>query len=134
VVGGVIALAAVGSDDDQDGRIEGSNIAAGEGGASDGGAGEISTFELRVGDCFESSVLDGREEVELDAVDRVNCEGEWDGRVSESFLLPGSDYPGEAAIEDEVSQRCPALTDYYLFPTEETWDLGDRAILCIDLR
>jgi hypothetical protein len=133
VVGGVIAAAVV-ADDEADDRINGSNQAAEEGDPSAGGAGEVSTFDLRVGDCFQSDALDGSDDVELEAVDRVDCAEEWDGRVSESFLLADGDYPGEPAIEAQVVERCPALTDYYLFPTEETWELGDRAILCVDLR
>jgi hypothetical protein len=58
--------------------------------------------------------------------------------------MPDGDYPGPSAI-DEWQNKCPeelqsfspdAMTDesvgvFVLYPTEETWAQGDRAVTCI---
>jgi hypothetical protein len=135
VLGGFVAAAVLTdeSDDEIEAAIDTQNASTG-GTASESDLGEVSTFDLRIGDCFRSEALLSSDEGEVAEVDRVECDDDWDGRVAESFLLEDGEYPGVAAIDSEVYTRCPAVTGYYLFPTEDTWDAGDRTVLCIELR
>jgi len=41
-------------------------------------------------------------------------------------------YPGLSYF-DKYGARCSA-TDYFFYPTSETWDFGDRKVLCVKLR
>jgi hypothetical protein len=123
VLGGFVAAAVLTdeSDDEIEAAIDTQNASTG-GTASESDLGEVSTFDLRIGDCFRSEALLSSDEGEVAEVDRVECDDDWDGRVAESFLL------------EDGESRCPAVTGYYLFPTEDTWDAGDRTVLCIELR
>ena len=42
-------------------------------------------------------------------------------------------FPGDARFESD-SEGCSLMSDYYFFPTRETWDAGDRSLLCVRSR
>ncbi len=84
---------------------------------------------MRTGDCLAPSVTF---EDELDEVDIVPCEAEWSFAVLSSFLLDaGDEYPGEPAIDEAVLTNCDFATTAPLFPTVESWALGDRTVNCL---
>jgi hypothetical protein len=80
-------------------------------------------FDLRTGDCIIYSQL---------AVQRVSCSKPHDAEVIDTFDIAGVTYPGVDAVADHANQNCPYGTDQYLYPTEESWAIGDRQITCLD--
>jgi hypothetical protein len=42
-----------------------------------------------------------------------------------------SEYPGEGFLDDFAFATCGEEASSYLFPTEESWDQGDRTITCL---
>ncbi len=97
-------------------------------------------FDLEVGQCFDDP--DSFDEVAN--VDIVDCAEPHDNEVYHVFDLADGDYPGLAAVEADAGDGCLAQfepfvgRDYassqldvrYLYPTPETWDEGDREIVC----
>jgi len=128
----IIALLAVviaDADRDDDGEITGS--------------GTLSVFDLAIGDCGDWPDT----EVYL-SVTVHPCDIAHDFEVYALREFPDgpeAGYPGETAAEGWADQEClgafegyvgiawedsPDLTYTYLYPTEESWDEGDREILC----
>lgn len=89
---------------------------------------EKSVFTIRVGDC----ITDPGDEAVLENVEFVPCSS---GRAAyeaiDSFRLSGAVYPGQRRIDDEAYAQCPRRMTYYLFPTGESWAVGDRVITCL---
>lgn len=95
-----------------------------------------------VGDCVETSTLEGEE---IDDIPTVECTEEHDGQVAVSYQMPDGDYPSEQEWQDVIGDECvsgfeafvgtayadSALEIYDLSPTEESWDAGDREVLCL---
>ena len=117
----------------------------GEGGGrgSDGEGREISVFDLTVGTCFDANDSD------FETVDAVPCTAEHEYEV---FLVTdyeggsGDEYPGDDALDEFADQACEgtafdryvgssyASSRYYataLIPSENTWEAGDREIVCM---
>jgi Septum formation len=96
--------------------------------------------DMKVGDCI-SAVPTGAEVMTLPTVD---CAQPHAGEVFAVLDMPDGAYPGGSTIA-EWQNKCPAelgkfapnaLTDdsvgvYVLYPTQDTWGKGDRAITCI---
>ncbi|MGW2045374.1 DUF4190 domain-containing protein [Streptomyces sp. NPDC001858] len=108
------------------------------------GASANSSFSLAKGDCFDVPGETFDEDVY--DVDKVPCAGVHDAEVFASVPLSGSDYPGDDRVTDVADDKCYtlesayamdpwALTDkvdvYYLTPTSESWEWGDREITCV---
>lgn len=98
---------------------------------------------LRKGDCFDSP---GGLEGWATEADRVPCAREHDGEVFAVVTVPDGSYPGDAELTGTADERCydlqdayvmdrwalPATVDvYYLVPSRESWDFGDREITCV---
>jgi Domain of unknown function (DUF4190)/Septum formation len=110
-----------------------------EGNSTDDGSVRATT--LQTGDCLPT--LPGGEELVLD-VDKVGCEQPHIGEVFASIPILGSEFPGYQAMEDYQDQCATALAGfspdamaddeislYTLYPTEVTWQQGDRTMTCI---
>jgi hypothetical protein len=96
--------------------------------------------DVKVGECI-TDVPDSARVMTLPTVD---CSQPHGGEVYAVLTMPDGDYPGPSAI-DEWQNKCPeelqsfspdAMTDesvgvFVLYPTEETWAQGDRAVTCI---
>lgn len=97
---------------------------------------------LRVGVCFTEP-----ESGEVTEVPRVDCAEAHDLEVYAVPQLAGTDYPGHEAVVAEAGRLCAdgfadflglayadALQGGYdftsLYPTEQSWDLGDRDVVC----
>jgi hypothetical protein len=104
------------------------------------GTGTVTATDVKVGDCLKEIPSSAR----VMTVHTVGCDESHAGEVYAVLLMPGGDYPGRAAIESyqnkcepELASYSPnAMTDdsvqmYVLYPTEETWKQGDRAVTCI---
>ena len=88
----------------------------------------VSEFSLRVGECYNAAPETRNEFVEL-----VNCSSDWEFRiVDRTEFTEVTAYPGEDFFERQASEQCPASLDFYLYPTSESWEIGDRALLCIE--
>lgn len=97
-------------------------------------------LELDVGTCFD----DPETFDEVDDVPVVDCSEPHDNEVIANEDLAGNDYPGEEQVESSASQICyDNFSDYvgisyeesvydigWLFPTEESWAIGDREVIC----
>ncbi|MFJ6982043.1 MULTISPECIES: DUF4190 domain-containing protein [unclassified Streptomyces] len=101
------------------------------------------SLSLDVGDCFD---VPGDITGDVYDVDHVECAGPHEGEVFGVVRLPGADYPGDRSLTDTAEDRCYALestyamdawtvTDqvdvYYLTPTRDSWEWGDREITCV---
>ncbi len=97
-------------------------------------------FDLEVGDCFDDP--DSFDEVAN--VDLVDCADPHDNEVYHLFDLADGAFPGLSTVETNAAEGCleafePFVgRDYatsqldirYLYPTSETWDNGDREVVC----
>jgi hypothetical protein len=104
------------------------------------GRGTVTATDVKTGDCLKE--IPGSTRVMT--VDTVGCDQSHAGEVFAVLMMPDGDYPGQSAIEayqnkcePELSSYAPdAVTDesvqlYVLYPTDETWKQGDRAVTCI---
>jgi hypothetical protein len=104
------------------------------------GRDSVTATDIEVGDCLSEIPGDAR----VFSVRTVSCEEPHVGEVFAVLQMPDGDYPGQATINDYADQCGPrlsafapsAMTDdsvqlYVLYPTPETWKLGDRAVTCI---
>jgi hypothetical protein len=100
-----------------------------------------SVFSLSVGDCFDDPTTSG----EVSSVDLMECDEPHDNEVYAIFAYDGDSYPGETEMGAAADEGCegrfedfvgvPYLESdlYYthLTPTQESWDTGDREIVCV---
>jgi hypothetical protein len=101
--------------------------------------GSESVFDLREGDCV-NDLEEGEDEL---TVEVTPCAEPHDGEVLLGFQLPDGDYPGTDAVFRVADRRCgraldalassaPAGTNpFYFYPTEDSWSLDDREIMCL---
>ena len=108
------------------------------------GSGEtISAFDVAAGDCFNAPEGETVSEVEL-----VDCADphQYEAYHSEDHPAAGDDaFIGDEAMTDYADDVCLGefeqfvgttwedampLNYFYLQPTAETWEIGDREILC----
>lgn len=103
--------------------------------------------DLSVGDCidyepglFEDDVAEPVEPF----LQIVDCSGEHEEEVIALPVMPDGDFPGDAAVEREAQDACLAAFEPYVgaeyedsiydvtwfMPSQETWQEGDRQILC----
>ena len=87
-----------------------------------------SLFDLQIGDCIR---YPGPEST-FESVDRVPCSALHDAKVVGSVEMTGVSFPGDDAITDYGFLNCPASTDQILGPTSDSWETGDREIVCLD--
>lgn len=92
---------------------------------------ETSVFELEVGDCITSSFGDDTEVEGETGV--VPCDDpQAQAEVVDLVDVPDADeYPEESYFDQEALNLCPDFTDSFYFPTSESWDEGDRTIICL---
>ncbi|MCP4964360.1 MAG: hypothetical protein GY926_03910 [bacterium] len=102
--------------------------------------GGTSVTELDAGDCFD----DPDSEV-VSSLELIDCAEPHDNEVFSQIFMPESTFPGDTAIGDFAFDGCLApfeayvgesyedspLDYFYLGPTEDSWDLGDRGVLCV---
>ena len=118
------------------GRIKDQNDAAASGATAGpdretefgGFSGAVYTYDLRPGDCFESDATWRR----TNQVIRVTCDKVHDFEVLNLVSL--TDYEAEPAddvIEQTAAQQCDVATTDFMYPSEDTWFIGDRTIVCL---
>ncbi|MCU1697781.1 MAG: hypothetical protein JWR34_3844 [Mycobacterium sp.] len=96
--------------------------------------------DLKLGDCITEVPTSTR----VLTLPTVDCAQPHGGEVYAVLTMPDGGYPGASAI-DEWQNKCPdelqsfspeAMADdsvgvFVLYPTQETWNQGDRAVTCI---
>ena len=96
--------------------------------------------DLKVGDC----ITDVPTSTRITTIPTIDCKESHGGEVYAVWTMPDGSYPGQSAI-DEWQNKCPdelqtfspeAMADdsvgvFVLYPTQETWNQGDRAVTCI---
>jgi putative regulator of septum formation len=99
-----------------------------------------SVLKLDVGTCFD----DPETFEQVEDVPIVDCAEPHDNEVFANVDLTGGDYPGQEQVENRATQICyDNFSDYvgiayeqsiydigWLFPTAETWAVGDREVIC----
>ena len=82
----------------------------------------VSDFTASEADCY---AVGGSTSVQVD------CSESHDARAIEVWEIPDESYPGELTIDSYAGEHCPADTEGYLFPTDVSWEDGDREIVCL---
>jgi len=94
-------------------------------------------FSLRAGECLNSS-QNGL------SVTILSCATPHAAEVFATFSLTGSSWPGEAAVQQQVSNGCTnrlagylnpellnaGLTQQYVYPNQQAWQAGVRTVVC----
>jgi hypothetical protein len=124
VVGGIIAAAVSGSDEESDTGSTYVYPTATPVRVSHTPAAPVFQSFSR-GDCLVFNSVSG-------AATRVSCTSPGAAKVLAVVELDGLFYPSQDTIDRTAQQRCPAATESYLYPTLEGWRNGDRDILCLD--
>lgn len=82
---------------------------------------------LNVGECYNPAPETGGLLVEL-----IDCSGEWKYRVLSSVVVADSPvYPGEDHFSTLAGEQCDRRFTEFLYPTSESWAMGDRTISCL---
>lgn len=104
---------------------------------------DTSPFAIKVGDCFTEPSFAADDTVSEIAF--VECSLAHDDEAYASVLLSDAEFPGDDVVLGKADDACydrffdfvGASADYdgslnygYLYPTQESWDGGDREILC----
>jgi len=102
--------------------------------------GEGDVFSLEVGDCMD----DFGESEDLTSVPIVDCDEPHDAEVYVAKDIEADSYPGDTAVGEEADEICideyeafvglaydDSLLNYWaITPSEESWALGDREVVC----
>lgn len=102
--------------------------------------GTVRTTQVKLGVCL-SEIPNGSEVRMLKTVD---CAEPHAGEVFAVLRMPDGDFPGQDAMVEYANRCAPELASYspaavtddtvrlfVLFPTDETWSDGDRAVTCV---
>lgn len=105
--------------------------------------GDLDVMTIQVGDCFDNPDVTGV----VYNLDAIPCSQPHDNEVFASVPLTGLwvGYPGQSVVEGYAYDQCTsslfddfvgtpyfdsALDVFILTPTEESWDQGDREVVC----
>ncbi|OOK71790.1 septum formation family protein [Mycobacterium kansasii] len=104
--------------------------------------GSVRATSLAVGDCIESIPGDN---ARVATLPKVSCAKPHEGEVYAQLRVTASSFPGQSSLESDYRERClsafagyaPNAADsedfesYVLYPTQATWNHGDRDVVCI---
>ena len=99
-----------------------------------------SVLTLDIGTCFD----DPESFDEVTDVPVVECGEPHDNEVFTTFDIPGDEYPGDDAVNNAAENGCLAGFEPYVgldyassvydigwfTPTQDSWDTGDREVIC----
>jgi hypothetical protein len=112
------------------------------------GAEEIAVTDLEVGDCFDDPAFASAETSTVRRTTLVQCFDPHDAEVFAAVRYTqgeDADFPGEEAVQDYAGDQClDRFEDFVgtpyvesrldvgtVWPTEESWEQGDRGALCV---
>jgi hypothetical protein len=97
-----------------------------------------SSFDLRVGDCFNESIIKALEVGESgdqpERVEFVSCNDPHDFEVVDFIYVDkpsDAPYPGEFYFNNVWSTDCPLESEVFLFPSAVTWEMDHRVVTCL---
>jgi Domain of unknown function (DUF4190)/Septum formation len=102
----------------------------------------VRATDIKTGDCIKESPADG---ATVSRLSRVSCDEPHEGEVYAMIRVSGDTFPGQPAMRREYQPRClsalesyapdaaydPSVDNFILYPSQETWDRGDRDVACI---
>ena len=92
---------------------------------------EIDAIDLQDGDCINSTLPEG---IHVESVEIVTCDEPWQYRVLNTLEVSQSGtYPGEVVFTREALANCDKRSSWWLYPTSESWNQGDRAVSCLQV-
>ena len=100
-----------------------------------------SVFQLDVGTCFDDPGFDAKE---VTSVPLVDCEEPHDNEVYFLFNVTNTVFPGDDSLSETAADGCfnefesfvgleysQSILDFSWFaPTAESWEEGDREVIC----
>ena len=87
----------------------------------------VDASSLSTGECYNEAP-----ETDYLSVELVDCSGEWEFRVLNSFDVADADsYPGEGFFDQRANESCDRQYSYFQFPSAESWRVGDRTVYCL---
>ncbi len=81
-------------------------------------------YDLSAGDCF-NYVGDFN-------LSKTDCSDAHDAEVLDLVDMPAGPYPSEVGVDAFAIENCPFAMDNYIGPSIESWEQGDREIVCVD--
>lgn len=102
---------------------------------TDGSIGKTNFLNLRTGDCLDESFNEQIGSNDTRSVTRVVCDSNAEFVVASQELMPDSSrasYPSLTYFENFAADTCSDNVVILLYPSEDTWELGDRVVTCID--
>src|ERR1700758_689309 len=108
------------------------------------GQDSVEATEVQVGDCIETTPGDN---ANVKTLPKVSCDKPHEGEVYALLQVSGDTFPGQTALRDEYEKQCEsalgtyspkaaadsAYQIYVLYPTQQTWDKGDRHVACLTI-
>ena len=102
--------------------------------------GGTAVTEVGIGDCF-----DDPDSNVVSSLDLIDCAEPHDNEVFAEVIMSGSSFPGDDGVAEFAFEACfdpfeayvgepyaESPLDYvYLGPTQESWEEGDRSVLCV---
>lgn len=134
-VAGVAVFAGVGSLGDETTRDDNGDIIE---------SGGLGVYSFQIGDCIQLSDVDL-----VESVEGLPCADPHDAQVYSEFELTTDAYPGDDAASTAAGEGCyqrfeaavgvpyqdePDLAFTAFFPTQDSWDQGDREVTCLLVR
>jgi Domain of unknown function (DUF4190)/Septum formation len=108
------------------------------------GNGSVRATDVKVGECIETTPA---EMANVKTLPKVSCDKPHEGEVYALLPVSGDTFPGQTALRDEYEKKCVSGLDSYspkaaadsayqifvLYPTQQTWDQGDRRVACLTI-
>ncbi len=130
VVAALAALALFGCSSDPERDEESGELAE---------SGDVDVFDLEVGDCLGEETGEG----EIESLEAAPCSEPHAEEIFAALTVPDGDYPGQEALDAEAEGCLEEFAEFvgmpfqesvleinYMTPTEESWSMGDRELLC----
>ena len=113
----------------------------------DSGSDSDDVFSLALGDCFNDGAVGIGDDESVDTINIVDCNTLHEREVYAQLTFEGDDddYPAEVSVVEDTDAYCMAEFEefvgtayndselYYvtLYPSQESWETGDRESLCM---
>ena len=87
----------------------------------------VSTDSLMAEECFNEAP-----ETSYILVELLSCSADWEFRVLNTFTVERAGrFPGDDFFSALAGERCDRRSSSQFLPTDDTWLLGDRTIICL---